>query len=484
MLANLYMQAEPVKREHTDPARVSHHSHRIGYHFRCEIVEEACETLGYVPYEDTYITTADLAQKQRNNVIMQAFARQGLTYNYDRVKGNEETPDQVRAAIKELFPKIPQNDLEQVIIHAWDKNAGRVGLAKDIALPTRVQYAVIARIRHKYTDYDRLLNAKLFDYHTIRKEVEPVCLKKLIEWRGETDGDDEALEEIVREIIVIDDDDDDALFAGSGDDSSDTGNASDTSLEISHRPVKAEDLKAEEDYERDHRFFQRQMPNRMQAQRTNLARQMIQTHRSQQHNARAYAHNQPATYQHPPALPVQRTYGASLATAEYPRQIIQDGQVFHLVSCPSLSWKSDRLIPNCNRLVTPSHTLTRRARICNTIDPYSQLSMTTMHTYHHRLQGHHRRHPHRRHHRHHLHLRQPGTLCALRHKLHVRHNHTITALASPKTSLGMLSLCMNFHLINTTEDKLSPKRNMSGMALPSHHRRAACTMSDVQLSLR
>jgi hypothetical protein len=48
----------------------------------------------------------------------------------------------------------------------------------------------------------------------------------------------------------------------------------------------------------------------------------------------------------------------------------------------------------------------------------------------------------------------------------------------------MLSLRMNFHLINTTEDKLSPKRSMAGMSLISHHRRAACTMSDVQLSLR
>ena len=39
--------------------------------------------------------------------------------------------------------------------------------------------------------------------------VEPECLAKLIEWRGEVeDGQDDGLEEIVTEAIVIDDDDD------------------------------------------------------------------------------------------------------------------------------------------------------------------------------------------------------------------------------------------------------------------------------------
>ena len=326
---------------------MSHHIHRIGYHFRCEIVEEACETLGYVPYEGTFITTADLQQKQHNSVVAQAFAKMGL--NYDRVKGNEETPEQVRAAIKELFPRIPQNDLDEIVTRAWEKDTKRIGSAQDIPLPRRVQLAVIARIRHTYTDYDALLGA-FGDWKGTRKEVEPACLQKLIEWRGETGDDDEALEEIVRETIVIDDDDDDGPFAGKGDDSSDTGNASDTSIEISHRPAAAEDLRAEEASERDHRFFQRRVPERSQAQRNDIARQKIQTFRSQAHNARAYAQNQPAMYQHPPAHHAQRVYIPSHDVAEPPRQVVVGGQVLRLVSRSFLTWRFDRLITELDQV--------------------------------------------------------------------------------------------------------------------------------------
>ena len=280
--------------------------------------------MDYVPYEGEFLKTAEYTQKQHNSVIAQAFANQGLTYKNVEVNRNEETPDQVRAAIKELFPKIPQVDLEEVVARAWG-DAGCVGHAKDLSLAERVQLAVSSRIRHVYTDYERLLAAKIADYFACRKMVEPYSLKKLFEWRGETDGNDEDLEEIVRETIVIDDDD-----------SSDTGNASDTSMEISHRPAAADDLRAEEAFERDHRFFQRRNPNRMQAQRSGRARQMIKAHKSQQHNARAYAYNQPITYQHPPARPVQRIYGAPLSTVAPGRQIVSDNQLLPLVSCPFL----------------------------------------------------------------------------------------------------------------------------------------------------
>ena len=321
-----------------NPAKVSHHIYRIGFHFRCEVVEDACKTLGYVPYEGGFITTAEYTKKQQNSVIAQAFANQGLTYNSDGVQRNEETRDQIRAAIRELFPKIPQHDVEEVIRRGWGDPDG-VGNAKNLTLPERAQLAVSSRIRHTYTDYDYLLRAKVADYYTIRKMVEPYSLKKLIEWRGETDGDDEALEEIVRETIVIDDDDDDddddaPLAVKSGDDSSDTGYASDSSIEISHRPAAAEDLRAEEAHECDHRFFRRHNPGRKQSQRTDLARQMIQTYRSQEHNARAYAYNQPATYQPTRARPVQPTYGASLSTVVPGRQIVSDNELLHLVSCP------------------------------------------------------------------------------------------------------------------------------------------------------
>lgn len=292
--------------------------------------------MGYVPYENTFITTADLQQKQHNSVVARAFAKLGL--NYDRVQGNEETPEQIRAAIKELYPRIPQSDLDAIIDHSWKKGEKRVGHAKDIPLSRRVQLAVGARIRHMYTDYDVLLKA-FSDWKNTRKEVEPDTLKKLIEWRGETDdGDDETLEEIVRETIVIDDDDDDESIDG--------GDASDSSIEISHRPAAEEDLRAEEASERDHRFFQRRIPERTQARRNDLARQTIQAYRAQEHNARAYAHNQPATYQYPPDVPVQRIYAPLHDPADPPKQVVVGGQVLRLVSLPPKASRSDRLTSN------------------------------------------------------------------------------------------------------------------------------------------
>ena len=75
-----------------------------------------------------------------------------------------------------------------------------------LPLPRRVQLAVVAHIRHMYTDYDRLL--KEVPWQAARLSVEQQTLSKLAEWRGERD-DPNALEEILREVIVISEDEDD-----------------------------------------------------------------------------------------------------------------------------------------------------------------------------------------------------------------------------------------------------------------------------------
>ena len=77
-----------------------------------------------------------------------------------------------------------------------------------MSLPRRVQLAVVAHIRHNYTDYDKLL--KQVPYLTARAMVEQPSLDKLAEWRGDDDDEDpNAMEEILREVIVIPDDDED-----------------------------------------------------------------------------------------------------------------------------------------------------------------------------------------------------------------------------------------------------------------------------------
>lgn len=83
----------------------------------------------------------------------------------------------------------------------------KVGTAVELPLSRRAQLAVVAHIRHVYTDYDRLLKATSF--HDARSLVEEATLAKLVEWRGDDENGKTVLEDVFREVIVISDDEDD-----------------------------------------------------------------------------------------------------------------------------------------------------------------------------------------------------------------------------------------------------------------------------------
>lgn len=68
----------------------------------------------------------------------------------------------------------------------------------------RAQLAVIAHIRHTYTQYDYIL--KQVPYNEARRRVEKPCLDRLIQWRGD-DDDAGDMDDVLREVIVIPDDD-------------------------------------------------------------------------------------------------------------------------------------------------------------------------------------------------------------------------------------------------------------------------------------
>lgn len=74
-------------------------------------------------------------------------------------------------------------------------------------MPRRVQLAVVAHIRHVYTNYDRLLRTGT--YHAARAQIEQQCLDQLVQWRGDGEDGSNDMEEILREVIVISDDEDD-----------------------------------------------------------------------------------------------------------------------------------------------------------------------------------------------------------------------------------------------------------------------------------
>ena len=326
--------------------QVSHHIHRLGYYFKSEILEEACQKLGYTPRGGKFVKQSDLESQHKASELSAILAKYGLQMNEKAAQ--RESPEQVRAAIRELFPRMPESDLNEIVKHAWEEGSQRVGTVETLELPRRVQLATIARIRHTYTDYDRLLKA--FDWKEARLEVEPVCLQKLIEWRGETAGEeDNELEEIVRETIVIDDegdveyptrddeaDDEDSVTE------MDPGNNSDTSIEISHRPAAAEDLRAEDPDELRSRYLDRYQPSRRPnnqhtiAQRNLIAADKIRA-------MKGYMRNQPSkpaqdffsrnrTTQPTPNGHYMPTHVPADARAEPPREFMQNGMLFRRVS--------------------------------------------------------------------------------------------------------------------------------------------------------
>lgn len=207
------------------------------------------------------MTEAELQRKQQQNQWARTLAGYNINYKFDPNEHRED-PEKVRKAIMELFPKIPEEDLDAIVKHAWEEGTNRVGNVTNMALSRRVQLATIARIRHKHTDYDVLLST--FGWKEARSMVEIPCLEVLIKWRGENDDDDEGLEEIVRETIVIDDEDEDedgnGTSEGNGED--DSGISSESDIEISHHVANDGDLGAEISDEQGKAYANRFQPER------------------------------------------------------------------------------------------------------------------------------------------------------------------------------------------------------------------------------
>jgi hypothetical protein len=128
----------------------------------------------------------------------------------------EDINKQADAAIRDLFPRIPDTDCQMIIEHAFNKvgahptrshrpsgsrvllevhslilnlqsklNKGEppVGLIPRLTLSRRTQLAVLAHIRHTHTRYDQLLRETTFV--NARQAVEPLCLEIMVRWRGD-----------------------------------------------------------------------------------------------------------------------------------------------------------------------------------------------------------------------------------------------------------------------------------------------------------
>ncbi|KAL4930036.1 DUF2293 domain-containing protein [Aspergillus undulatus] len=172
---------------------LSQHVHRIGYHFPSAVVADVCSDRGL------YLTGTGKAVSFFN---MNNDASSGYTDSTSQITINTEARD----VLKDLFPNIPDNDLNQIIKTAFQKGQRKVGTAVELPLARRAQLAVVAHIRHIYTNYDCLL--KTTSFHEARATVEQPTLAKLVEWRGDDENGKTVLEDVFREVIVISDDDD------------------------------------------------------------------------------------------------------------------------------------------------------------------------------------------------------------------------------------------------------------------------------------
>ncbi|SPO03877.1 uncharacterized protein DNG_06560 [Cephalotrichum gorgonifer] len=178
-----------TSRDYTN--ELSMHTSRIGHHIREAIVDEARASLGH-----------------RHNP--QEAVSNGTPEPIPETQ--EEINAQADAAIRELFPRIPNTDRQQIIDHAFRMGAkfhGEpvVGLIQDISLSRRVQLAVLAHIRHRHTRYDALLRETTWQH--ARKTVEAVCLDMIVKWRGDEENGRDNLDSILREVVVISDSEED-----------------------------------------------------------------------------------------------------------------------------------------------------------------------------------------------------------------------------------------------------------------------------------
>ena len=101
---------------------------------------------------------------------------------------NSNTRDQVtlnteaRRTIIDLFPQIPQNDLNMIIEHSYDLEQGRVGTNDQLSPVDCARISVRAHVRHVHTRYNHLLRTLSRD--VALSQVSRQMGKILAEWRG------------------------------------------------------------------------------------------------------------------------------------------------------------------------------------------------------------------------------------------------------------------------------------------------------------
>lgn len=148
-----------------------------------------------------------LIGEQDSEKLFMKISQKGQVVLNENIRDQVTINTEAKEIIRDLFPKIPDNDLFQIIKTAFQLGDNKVGTAEEIPLVRRAQLSVVAHIRHSYTQYDRLL--RQLPYNDARHAVEKPTLQKLVEWRGDhndhTEESKKAVDEAVREVVVLSD---------------------------------------------------------------------------------------------------------------------------------------------------------------------------------------------------------------------------------------------------------------------------------------
>lgn len=93
--------------------------HRVGYHFRSDIFDKACNDLGYRAVNGKLVRETGFDPESR---FEQALVRYGPRLDViDLSKDADEESMKVKKYIRELFPKIPDEDLDEIYKRAWEQ---------------------------------------------------------------------------------------------------------------------------------------------------------------------------------------------------------------------------------------------------------------------------------------------------------------------------------------------------------------------------
>jgi hypothetical protein len=99
-----------------------------------------------------------------------------------RERRHERFLVEARAALLKLYPRMPEDEAEEIVRHAFEVSSGRVGRSRQLALEERLRMATVAHVRHVHTDYDNLLDR--MEREDAREEIRDDVREKLREWGG------------------------------------------------------------------------------------------------------------------------------------------------------------------------------------------------------------------------------------------------------------------------------------------------------------